>query len=100
MAGTKDWQRIHDSFEREERKWQAKHDRIWADMSKEQRLAAADVIFRAINDNARISGSYRKLIYDHLNFDEGGAYTILYCAGGQNITNFFEYPKMEDTTDG
>jgi hypothetical protein len=41
-------------------------------------------IFNQINENA--GGSFRKLIYDRLGFGPT-AYSELYAAGGQNITN-------------
>ncbi len=41
-------------------------------------------IFEQINENA--GGSFRKLIYDRLGFGPN-AYSELYAAGGQNITN-------------
>jgi hypothetical protein len=41
-------------------------------------------IFEQINENA--GGSFRKLIYDRLGFGPT-AYSELYSAGGQNITN-------------
>lgn len=41
-------------------------------------------VFEQINKNA--GGSFRKLIYDRLGFGPN-AYSELYAAGGQNITN-------------
>jgi hypothetical protein len=41
-------------------------------------------VFEMINKNA--GGSFRKLIYDRLGFGPN-AYSELYAAGGQNITN-------------
>ena len=51
---------------------------IWNNLSYEQRLAAAMVIFETLCDHA---GSFRYLIYDRLGFGHD-AYIPLYSAGG------------------
>jgi hypothetical protein len=86
---------IQRAFQKAEKEWQDKHDEMWAKMPEEQRLAATDVIFRKLIEHAEEGGTYRKLIYDRLGFRVGGAYAVLYCAGGMTISNFFELPKKE-----
>lgn len=89
MPSKKDWQRIYDEFAASERAWKEKHDKIWADMTEEQRLAAADVIFRAIDAHAREGGSMRYLIYDRLGLSSG-SYRTMYCAGAMNVSNIYK----------
>jgi hypothetical protein len=71
------------------KEWQTRHDEIWENMSDEQKLAAADVIFRAIDTHAREGGSFRYLIYNRLGFKVGGAYAVLQCAGALAVSNLY-----------
>lgn len=65
---------------------QQKNDEIWAEMSYEQRLAAADYIFRKITEHAKEGGSYRYLIYERLGFGPD-AYAVLQFAGALDVSN-------------
>ena len=84
-------------FKEAKKEWQAQHDKLWTEMTPEQRLAAADVIFRAIDDHAREGGSFRKLIYDRLGLYTD-AYSVLYCAGGMNLSNEYTLSTPEEGT--
>lgn len=65
---------------------QKENDKIWEEMPYEQRLAAADFIFRQISDHAAEGGSYRYLIYNRLGFGPD-AYAVLQCAGALDVSN-------------
>lgn len=65
---------------------QQRNDKIWEEMSYEQRLAAADYIFRKITEHAEGGGTYRFLIYERLGF-EPDAYAVLQCAGALGVSN-------------
>jgi len=61
-------------------------------------------VFTKLNEAMRRRASFRKLIYDIMEFPEGEAYGVLYNAGGLEITNAFcaaekEYARKE-TEDG
>lgn len=74
------------TFRESIRETQVRHNKIWEEMPYEQRLAAADFIFRQISDHAAQGGSYRYLIYERLGF-EMDAYAILQCAGALDVSN-------------
>lgn len=79
--------------------WQREHDVVWEGLTSEQKLAAADVIFRAIDQHAREGGSYRHLIYDRLGLGHD-SYAVLQCAGALTLSNFYDLSKdAADETD-
>lgn len=53
-------------------------------------LEHVEWVFKHLNDHLKEGGSFRHLIYDRMGFPPD-AYSVLYMAGGQNISNaFFE----------
>ena len=60
---------------------------IWDSLTYDQRLAATAFIFQQLCEHARTSGTYRKLIYDRLGFDQD-AYLVL-LPEGKLISNKF-----------
>jgi hypothetical protein len=64
----------------------------------ETKLAVTAWVFRNIVDHAKEGGSYRYLIYDRLGF-EPDAYVPLFEAGGMEISNEFDFERIDDIID-
>jgi len=65
---------------------------VWDKLTYDQKLAATAVIFETLCEHAKHIGTFRYLIYDRLGF-KTDAYSTLYCAGGQDISNNFKLDK-------
>jgi len=60
---------------------------VWDELTDDQRIASAMVIFEAIHKHIEMGGTFRHLIYDKLGFDMN-AYLPLYSSNGLTISNF------------
>ena len=66
---------------------------VWSDLTYDQKLAATDIVFKAVSDHMKQGGTYRYLIYERLGFDVD-SYMIL-LSNGMYISNYISDNKGE-----